>query len=61
MEVHLYGAEMVTTSKRKRCQVRLNRARQEATIWSDADWQMAIKRLERDINRVTPAKRKLFD
>jgi len=41
--------------------VRLNRARQAATIWSDADRQRAIDRLEREIHQVTPAKRKLFD
>jgi len=61
MEVQLYGAEKVTTSKRRQFQVRLNRARQAATIWSDADWQRAIERLERVIHQVTPAKRKLFD
>ena len=43
MEVQLYGAEKVTTSKRRQFQVRLNRARQAATIWSDADQQRAIE------------------
>jgi len=61
MEVQLYGAEKVTTSKRRQFQVRLNRARQAATIWSDADRQRAIERLEREIHQVTPAKRKLCD
>jgi len=61
MEVQLYGAAMVTTSKPWQFQVRLNRARQWATIWSDADWQRAIERLEREIHQVTPTKRKLFD
>jgi len=61
MEVQLYGAEKVTTSKRTQFQVRLNRARQAATIWSDADRQRAIERLEHEIHQVTPAKRKLFD
>jgi len=61
MEVQLYGAEKVTTLKRRYFQVRLNRARQAATIWSDADRQRAIERLEREIHHVTPAKRKLFD
>jgi len=41
--------------------VRLDRARQAATIWSDADRQRAIERLEREIHQVTPAKRKLFN
>jgi len=61
MEVQLYGAEKVTTLKRRQFQVHLNRARQAATIWSDADQQRAIVRLEREIHQVTPAKRKLFD
>jgi hypothetical protein len=33
----------------------LNRARQVATIWSDADRQRAIERFEREIHQVTPA------
>jgi len=41
--------------------VRLNRARQAATIWTDADRQRAIERLEGEIYQVTPAKRMLFD
>jgi len=41
MEVQVYGAEKVTTTKRSQLQVRLNRARQAATIWSDADRQSA--------------------
>jgi len=41
--------------------VRLNRARQAATTWSDADRQKAIERLEREIYQVKPAKRKLFN
>jgi len=61
MEVQLYGAEKVTTSKRRQFQVRLNRARQAATIWSDADRQRAIEQLESQIHQVTPGKRKLFD
>ena len=61
MEVQLYRAEKVTTSKRRQLQVRLNRARQAVTIWSDADWQRAIERLEREIHQVTAAKCKLFD
>jgi hypothetical protein len=61
MEVHLYGAEKVTTSKRRQFEVLLNRARQAASIWSDADWQRVIERLESTIYQVTPAKRKLFD
>jgi len=61
MEGQLYGAEKVTTSKRQIFQVRLNRARQAATEWSDADRQRAIDQLQREINQVTPAKCKLFD
>jgi len=61
MEVQLYGAEQVTTSKRRQFQVRLNRARQAATIWSDADRQRAIEQLVRKIHQVTPAECKLFD
>jgi hypothetical protein len=37
MEVQLYRAEKVTTSKRRQFQVRLNRARHAAPIWSNAD------------------------
>jgi len=61
MEVQLYVAEKVTTSKRRQLQVRLNRAHQVSTIWSDADQQRAIERLERKMHQVTPAKPKLFD
>jgi len=41
--------------------VRLNRARRAATIWSDADRQTAIERLECGIHQVTPAQHKLYD
>ena len=61
MNVQLYRAEKVTTLKRRQFQVRLNRARHAATIWSDADRQRAIKRLEREMHQVTPARPKLFD
>jgi len=61
MVVQVYGAEKVTTTKQRQFQVRLNRARQAATIWSDADRQSAKERLEREIHQVTPDKRKLFD
>jgi len=61
MEVQLYRAEKVTTSKRRQFQVPLNRARQMATIWSDADRPRAIAWLKFKIHQVTPAKRKLFD
>jgi len=61
MEALVYGAEMVSTTKRRQFQVRLNRARQAATTWSDADSQKAIERLECEIHQFTPAKRKLFD
>jgi len=61
MNIQLYGAEKVTISNRRQFQVRLNGARQAATIWSDADWQRAIEQLEREIHQVTHAKHKLFD
>ena len=61
IEVLVDGAEEVSSTKRWQFQVRLNRARQAATTWSDADRQKAIERLEREIHQVTPAKRKLFD
>jgi len=61
MEAVVYGAEKVSTTKRRQFQVRLNRARQTATTWSDADRQKANERLEREIHPETPAKRKLFD
>jgi len=61
MEVQVYGAAKVTTTKRRRFQVHLNRARQVATTWSDADRHSAIERLERKIHQVTPVKCKLFD
>jgi len=32
-----------------------------ATKWSDADWQRAKERLEREIHQVTPVECKLFD
>jgi len=61
MEVQLYGAEKVTTTRQRQLHVLLNRARQAATIWSDADWQNAKERLELQIHQVTPGKHKLFD
>jgi hypothetical protein len=61
MEVLVYGAEKVTTSKRRQFQVRLKIARQAATKWSEADRDRAIERLEREIHQMTPVKRKLFD
>jgi len=47
--------------KRRQFQVGLNRARQVATIWSDADQQRAIEPLEHEIHQVTPAQRNLLD
>jgi len=61
MEALVYGAEKVSTTKRRLFQVCLNRARQAATTWSDADRQEAIERLKCEIHQVTPAKRKLFE
>jgi len=61
MEAVAYGAEKVSTPKRRQFQVRLNRARQAATTWSDADRQKAIEQLERRNPSNDTAKRKLFD
>jgi hypothetical protein len=61
MEALVYGAEKVSSTKRRQFQVHLNRAQQAATTWSDADRQKAIERLEHEMHQVTPAKRKLFD
>jgi len=62
MEALVYGAETVSTTKRRLFHaMRLNRARQAATTWSDADRQKAIERLEHEIHQVTPAKHTLFD
>ena len=61
MEGLVYGAEKVSTTKRGQFQVCLTRARQGATIWSDADRQNTIERFEREMHQVTPAKCKQFD
>jgi len=61
MEAVVYGAEKVSTTQRRQFQVHLNRARQAAMTWSDADCQKAIERLQREIHQVTPTKRKHFD
>jgi hypothetical protein len=61
MEALAYEAEKDSTPKHMQFQVCLNRAREAATSWSDADRHKAIERLEREIPQVTPAKRKLFD
>jgi hypothetical protein len=61
LDVLVYGAEKVSTTKCRQFQVRLNRARQVGTSWSDGDRQQAIERFEREIYQVTPAKWKLFD
>ena len=41
MEVQVYRAEKVTSTKQWQCQLHLNRARQAATKWSADDWQSA--------------------
>jgi len=61
MEADVYGAEKVSTTKLMQFQVRLNRARQAATTWTDADRQKAIERLEREFHPLIAAKRKVFD
>jgi len=50
MEAVVYGAEKVSTTKHRQFQVHLNRARQVATTWSDADRQKAIERLQCEIH-----------
>jgi len=61
MEVQVYGAKKITTTKWKEFQVRLDRVPQAATAWSDADPQSAKERLQCEIHQVTPVERKLFD
>jgi hypothetical protein len=61
MEAHVNGAEKVSATKREQFQVHLNRARQAATTWSEADCQKAIERFEAKIHHVTPTKHKRFD
>jgi len=46
MEILVYGAEKVSTTKHRQFQVHLNKAQQAATKWSDADRQKAIKWLK---------------
>lgn len=52
---------MISMARRKQIQVRLDRARQVATTWLDADRQKEIEQLEPNIHQVTPTKSKLFD
>jgi len=61
LEALVYWAEKVSSTKRKQFQVGLNRAWQEVTSWSAADYQQVRERLESEIHQVTPAKRKPFD
>jgi hypothetical protein len=61
MEVLVYGADNVTTSKRREFQVRLKCAREAATKWSEGDRNRAIQQLEGEIHQMTPVKPKLFD
>jgi hypothetical protein len=61
MDAVVYAAEKVSTTKGRQFQVRLNRARQAAMTWSDADSQNAIEWLDHNIHQVTPAKLKLSD
>jgi len=60
MEVLVYWAAKDTTSKRTLSQGRLKIARQAATKWSEADYDRAIERLDREIHQMTPVKRKSF-
>jgi len=54
IEIQVYEAEKVTTTKRREFHVCLNRAQQAATKWSDADRQSAKQWLEREIHQVRP-------
>jgi hypothetical protein len=51
MEVLVYGAENVTTSKWRQFQVSMKSARQAATKWSELDHNRAIEQLEREIQK----------
>jgi len=59
MEALVDGADKVSTTKRGKFQVRLNRAQQAATPSADAHRQKAIQWLECEIQQVTPVKSKL--
>jgi len=61
MMVQVYSAEKDKATIGTEFQVRLNRARKPATVWSDADQQSATERLECKIHLMTPAKRKNFN
>jgi len=61
MEVQVYGAAKVTTSKQTQYPVYLTRARQAESKWSQVDRKRAIERLERKLNQITVVKSKLFD
>jgi len=61
MEALVYAAEKVSSTKCRQFQVHLNRTRQAATTWSDADRLKAIEQLECEIHQVTPSKCRLFD
>jgi hypothetical protein len=61
IEARVYGADNVSSTSHRQFQVCLNRARQAATAWWDADHQKAIEWLEHEIHQVIPAKRKVFD
>jgi len=56
-----YGAENVSTSKWRGFQLCLNRARQVATKWSEADRKMAMDWLECEIHQRIPVHLNLFD
>jgi len=50
MDIQVYWAEKVATTKQGQCQMHLNRAWQVSTTWSDADRQRATQRLEFNID-----------
>jgi len=50
MEVDVYRIEMITIPKLRQSQVLLNGACQLAKTWSQADWQRATERFEREIH-----------
>jgi len=61
MEALVYGAAKDYATNCRQFHVCLNRTREVATTWSDADHQKAIEQLEREIHQVTPGKCKLFN
>jgi hypothetical protein len=58
---HVSEAEKVSTTKHRKLQEHLNRARHVATTWPHADYHKAIFGLEREIHQLIPVNQKLFE